>query len=300
LILYSSVHDNWKYSCWNERYSIAKELAMKKIMKRLGIVLGWLFGLSLLAGLILYPIGMKKFTRVYSDIKVKSINIPTDAEAVIRGKHIATIWGCTKCHGDDLSGKFYVDNLFLGRIPASNLTSGEGGIAQAYTDIDWVRAIRHGVMPNGQGEILMYNYSMMSDQDLGDLIAYLKQIPPVNTSYPPIWYGLFIPIAPEVGVSVFTPAAEKMDHDAPPQVGPELGATVEYGKYLSTICFQCHSARFGSKLVGWTQEDFKRAVQSGMLPNGEQISRAMPPKIFGALTDTELTALWLYLTTSQP
>ena len=273
---------------------------MKKIMKRMWIAFGWLFGLSLLAGLVLYPIGMKKFTRVYPDIKVETIHIPADADAIARGKHIATIWGCTKCHGEDLSGMFYVDNFFLGSIPASNLTSGEGGVAQSYTDIDWVRAIRHGVMPDGQGEILMYNYSTMSDQDLGDLIAYLKQIPSVNANYPPIRYGLFIPIAPEVGISIFTPVAEKIDHKAPRQADPEPCATVEYGKYLSAICFQCHSARFGAKLKDWTQEDFNRAVRSGILPDGEQISRAMSPKIFGEITDTELTALWLYLTDVQP
>ena len=273
---------------------------MKKIMKRTGIVLGWFFGLFLLAGLVLYPIGMKKFTRVYPNIKVETINIPTDAEAIARGKHIATIWGCKKCHGEDLSGMFYVDNLFLGSIPASNLTSGEGGIATSYTDIDWVRAIRHGVMPDGRGEILMYNYSTMSDQDLGDLIAYLKQLPPVDASYPPISYGLFIPIAPEVGISIFTPFAEKINHEAPHQADPEPGATVEYGKYLSVICFQCHSSRFGAKLEDWTQEDFKRTVQSGITPAGEPISRAMSPKIFGEMTDTELTALWLSLTETQP
>lgn len=192
----------------------------------------------------------------------------------------------------------FVDNPFLGTISASNLTSGEGGIAKSYTDIDWVRAIRHGVMPDGQAEIFMYNYSTLSDQDLGDLIAYLKQVSPVDTNYLPIQYGLVIPIATAVGM--FTPAVEQIDHEVSRRADPELGTTVEYGKYLSAICLQCHSARLGTKLENWTQEDFNRAVRSGILPNGRQLSPAMSPKIFGEMTDTELTALWLYFTDARP
>ena len=63
------------------------------------------------------------------------------------------------------------DDPFLGTIPASNLTSGKGGIAKSYSDADWIRAIRHGVKPDSRVEILMYDYSTMSDRDLGALIA---------------------------------------------------------------------------------------------------------------------------------
>ncbi len=135
-------------------------------------------GLVLLAGLALYFTGIKKLTQTYPNLSVETVNIPTDPEAIIRGQHIAIIWSCTKCHGDDLGGQLIDNSAFSGTISATNLTSGSSGIASRYTEADWIRAIRHGVKPNGQVEILMNNYSTMSDQDLGDLLAYLKQLPP--------------------------------------------------------------------------------------------------------------------------
>lgn len=273
---------------------------MKKILKWTTIAFLVLIGLTLLASVALYSIGMEKLTRSYPNILVKTVSIPTDSNAVARGKHIATIWACTKCHGANLSGSLMtndpIEGTFpiLGTIPASNLTSGKGGIAQSYTNADWVRAIRHGVKPDGRVEIFMYDYSTMSDRDLGDLIAYLKQIPPANSDYPEKNYGPILPVAPAIGI--FTPVAELIDHGAPRAAEPVPSVTKEYGKYLSSLCGDCHGTSLVAPLRGkWKQEDFVRAVRTGVLPNGRPIGPAMPSSIYGELNDTELTALWLYL-----
>jgi mono/diheme cytochrome c family protein len=238
----------------------------------------------------LYAIGRQTLTKSYPNIPVETIEIPTDAAAIARGEHIAVTWSCTYCHGEDLSGTLMEDNSFMGTIPATNLTSGEGGVGASYTDPDWVRAIRHGVKPDGRGEVMMSNYYSMSDQDLGDLIAYLKQIPPVASSLPAMRIGTILPLAPAVGYLV--PAAEQIDHHAPRPAHPEPGATIEYGSYLSTICMGCHSSNLGSKFEGWSQEDFVRMMQTGVLPNGEQLGTGMP--LYPEMNETELTALWLY------
>src|SRR5512136_1811032 len=113
----------------------------------------------------------EKLSQSYPDIPVETVEIPTDADAVARGRHIATIWVCTKCHGENLGGILLANDPIVRTIPASNLTAGRRGIAESSTDTDWIRAIRHGVKPNGQVEIFMYDYySTMSDRDLGDLI----------------------------------------------------------------------------------------------------------------------------------
>lgn len=277
---------------------------MKRILKWTGIVLGGLIGMTLLAGLALYPVGMRKLTRTYPNIAVETVNIPTGADAVARGRHIATIWACTKCHGADLSGTLITNDPIegtipiLGTIPASNLTSGKGGIAKSYTDTDWVRAIRHGVKPDSRVEIFMYDYSIMSDQDLGDLIAYLKQIPPVDTSFPEMRYGPLVPIVSEVGL--FTPAAEQINHGAPRPAEAAPGATKEYGGYLSAICAGCHGKSIARVLEKWNQEDFIRAFQTGVLPNGKHLGPTMSSKTFSEMNDMELTALWLYFQSSPP
>jgi len=276
---------------------------MKKFFKWTGIVLGWLIVLMLLAGLVMYPIGMKKITRTYPNITVESVNIPTDADAISRGKHVSVIWACTKCHGEDLSGRLLTNDPVegtiptFGAIPAPNLTSGDGGIGQSYTDTDWVRAIRHGIKANDQAEIYMY-VSTISDQDIGDLLAYLKQIPPVDSDLPSVSYGPLIPILPELGI--FTPAAELIDHNAPHLEEPAPGATLEYGKYLSAICAQCHGNGISNAVKNWKQEDFIRTFNSGVLPDGRQLGSTMSSKTFNEMNDTELTALWLYFTSARP
>jgi cytochrome c553 len=272
---------------------------MKKIMKWTGIVFGVLIGLAFLAGVALYPSGMKKLTKSYPGIPVETVNIPTGADAVARGRHIATVWACTKCHGENFGGMLLADDPFIGTIPASNLTAGKGGIAKSYTDTDWIRAIRHGVKPDSRVEIFMYSYyATMSDQDLGDLIAFLKQIPPVNSDYPERHFGPILAVAPAVGL--FSPAAGLIDHSAARPTDPAEGATIEYGKYLSSICLECHSKNLADKLEGWKPDDFTRAIKTGLLPDGRQLGPAMPLKTFSEMNDTELAALWLYFMDPRP
>ncbi len=273
---------------------------MKRILKWGVIVFVAISGLVLLASVALYSTGMEKLTRSLPNIPVETVSIPTDSDAVARGKHIATIWACAKCHGANLGGSLItsdpIDGIvpLFGSIPASNLTSGKGGIARSYTDADWVRAIRHGVKPNGRVEVLIYDYSAISDRDLESLIAYLKQIPPTDSGYADSNYGPLITIA--VALGTFTPVAELMDHGARHMADPVPSATKEYGKYVAALCADCHGTNLVPPLQGnWKQEEFVRAVRTGALPNGKQIGPAMPSSTYGEMNDTELTALGLYL-----
>ena len=277
---------------------------MKKLFRWTSLVLGGLLMLTAIAGLDLYSAGMKKLSRTYALLPVASIHIPTDADAVARGKHVATIWACTRCHGEDLSGAMITNDPLSGMVPllgtisAPNLTSGKGGIATSYTDTDWVRAIRQGVMPDGHVEDLMFDYSTMSDQDLGDVITYLKQIPPVDTNYPETNYGYLLPVLSNI--SLLTPAAEKNDHGASHPVDAAPDATVEYGQYLATICASCHGNGIGNTVNKWKQQDFIHTFQTGVLSDGKQFGPTMSSNTFREMNDTELNALWLYFTSDQP
>jgi mono/diheme cytochrome c family protein len=132
---------------------------------------------------------------------------------------------------------------------------------------------------------------------LGSLIAYLKQIPAVDAEYPTTRYGLFAPLAPAVGL--YTPAAELIDHGALRPADPAQGATIEYGQYLFAVCAECHSTRLAGKLAEWTQTDFDRALQTRALPDGKKQLPVSHLKTYGEMTDTELSALWLYLQSIQ-
>ena len=277
---------------------------MKKLIKRTALVLGGLFVLITIVGLALYSAGMKKLNQTYTVLPVETVHIPTDAESVARGKHIATIWACTRCHGEDLSGMLIKNDPLSGMVPlmgtisAPNLTSGKGGVAASYTDMDWIRAIRHGVMPEGTGEVLMFNYSTMSDQDLGDLIAYLKQIPPVDTNYPERSYGYLLPVLSNI--SLLTPAAERINHVVTRPANVTPGATVEYGQYLSAVCTACHGNGIGSVVKNWKQDEFIQTFHTGILSDGRQFGPTMSSNTFRELNDRELNALWLCFTNPKP
>ena len=171
---------------------------MTSIVKWTGIALAVLFGLTLAAGLALYPVGMEQLTRTYPDIPDDALDIPGDSEAVARGRHVATIWACAMCHGADLSGTMLTDDWFQGTVPAANLTAGKGGIGGSYADADWIRAIRHGVKPDRHVEVWMNDYSSLSDQDLGALIAYhiwcrqlMVKLRQGNNAHSQRWYRFF-------------------------------------------------------------------------------------------------------------
>jgi len=279
-------------------------MTMKNFIKWTAIVFGGLFVLIAISGLMLYPMGLKKLNQTYPNLAVETVEIPTDVDGITRGKHIATIWACTRCHGEDLSGmRIENDPLsgsvpLLGTISAPNLTAGKGGVASSYTDTDWVRAIRHGVTPEGEGEILMFDYSIMSDRDLGDLIAYLKQLTSVDTNYPEMNDGPILPIVAAAGL--LPPAATTIDHSTPHSANLTPDATVEYGRYLSVICISCHSNSVGNVVKNWKQDEFIQTFNSGFLPDGKQFGPTMSSNTFREMTDTELTALWLYFTNSKP
>jgi hypothetical protein len=145
----------------------------------------------------------------------------------------------------------------------------------------------------------MYDYfSAMSDQDLGDLIAYLKQIPLVDSDIPAMHYGPIIPIFPALGM--LKPAAELIDHSAPRPADTIPGATKEYGKYLSAICTGCHGNGIGNVVKKWKQEEFIHTFNTGVLPDAKQLGPTMSSDTFRKMNDMELTALWLYFTNDQP
>jgi cytochrome c553 len=111
--------------------------------------------------------------------------------------------------------------------------------------------------------------------------------------------GVMLPVGSALGFEI--PAAERIDHNARRLASIAPSATIEYGKYLSAVCTECHQAEnIGKAVNDWSQGDFIHAFQTGTRSNGEQISSAMRTKTFSELNETELSALWLYFRSLQP
>ena len=289
---------------------------MKKLLQWMGIVLTALIGLVILAVVIVFAVSNSRVNATY-DIEVEPMEISTREDVLERGKHVATVRGCSDCHTENLAGGTLIDDPAIGQINPTNLTSGQGGIGSTYTDEDWVRAIRHGVGPDRKPLIFMpsHEFYFLSDRDLGALIAYLKSVPPVDNQPPEITIGPLGRVLFLAGQFDLVPA-EKVDHDGRRPVAPEPGLTVEYGQYMAVGCTGCHGPGFsggpipgvppewpeaanitpGGELANWTEQEFIDTLRNGLTPSGKQLNpEYMPWPTFGQMTDDELRAMWLYL-----
>jgi mono/diheme cytochrome c family protein len=287
----------------------------KTILRWLAVIFGVIFGLAILSLAAVYYITEERINRVYP-IPHDNLVIPTDPEAIKRGEHLVITMGlCSECHGPDLSGDVFDDGPMVGRLAVPNLTSGEGGIGQEYSDLDWVNAIRHGLGQDGKSLLFMQSnfYQRLSGEDLAAMIAYLKAIPPVNKAIPEIQLG---PMSRWILLQdpTLLPASV-IDHSQPPPAKPEAGVTLEFGSYMANVCTACHGADLagggelgsglnltpGGKLGIWTEEDFISTLRTGVKPDGTKLDPMMMPyPLIGQMTDVELRAVWLYLSTLPP
>lgn len=275
-----------------------------------------LVALLLVALIGVYFISEQRVNRSYQ-VQAPAIPIPTDAEAIAEGQRLFTVRGCLDCHKENGAGGILIDDPLLGRVSAANLTAGQGGVGGIYKDVDWVRAIRHGVGPDGKPLLIMpsQEFNGINDTDTGAIIAYLKSLPPVDTEMPVDKLGPLGRILLVANAIPIIPA-EVIDHTVrPAAIEPDV--TVEYGEYLGQTCKGCHGLTLsGGPIPGvpaeppypanltpheatglgsWTEADFIRALREGERPDGSAIDPQMPWKAFGQMTDTELKALWLYL-----
>jgi mono/diheme cytochrome c family protein len=285
-----------------------------KIWKRLLLLLGGLVTIILFVLTGLYVIAESRFNKTYV-ISAKPITISTSAESVAIGRHWAEVH-CQSCHGEDLGGGPFFEDPALGYVDAPNLTPGKGGIGNAYTDADWVHAIRHGVLPNGKSVFLMpsNDFYFANDQALAGMIAYMKTLPPIDRETRPRSLTPLAKVLFQLGVLGDLLRAETIPHTVRPPAPPEE-VTVEYGEYLTNAhgCKACHGSNLaggqppepgapyapnltlGGELIGWDEDDFFTAMREGLTPGGRQLSPAMPWKGLGKLTDEDLKAIWLYL-----
>lgn len=298
---------------------------MRKVLRLIGFAILGVLGIALIGAIAVYIVSERRINQLYT-IEAAELVIPTGAEAVDRGKYLSeAITKCADCHGEGLGGQVFIDDPALGRLVASNLTAGAGGIGGSYTDADWVRSIRHGVGPDGKPLLFMPSdeFNSLSDDDLGALIAYVKSLPPKDSDLPgnsvgPLGRVLFL-----AGQLPLVPA-EMIDHTAERAAAPARGATKEYGKYLADTggCVGCHGPGFsGGPIPGtppewppaqnitpnretglgtWTIADFEIALRTGKRPDGSAISEYMPWKATAKMSDEDLEALWLYLQSVPP
>lgn len=290
---------------------------MKKVFKWIGILLGSLVGLVLVAGVVLFLVGNARFNKTY-DFPPSNITIPTDEASIEYGRHRAEIL-CEGCHGADLGG---IENWFnaapLGTIDAANLTSGKGGfVFEAKSDEDFVRAIRHGIDTEGKPLFMpaVVSTSLLSDEDLGAIIAYVKSVPPIDRVTNGQNLTPLAKIMLAAGMLGELPV-ESVNH-AKQVTAPEKSVNVAYGEYLvdTNDCRICHGSNLnggpfpdptitkispnltpGGEVAFWSEDEFVNTIRTGITPSGYELDNDfMAWKNYRNMTDVELKAIYMYL-----
>lgn len=291
-----------------------------KALKWIGSIVGGLIVLFALVAMAGAMMGDKKLTQSF-DYTPENLTIPTDTEAVARGQALVEhLMLCADCHGPDLGGQeFFKPEDGAGTLWAPNLTQGNGGIGSAYTDADWVRALRHGIRPNGEVLLIMPSeiYTHVALEDMANIIAYLKSLPPVDRTIPQRDLAFMPKVMLGLGAipaEEFLPA-HHIDHAAIPPAAPARGVTVAYGQYMALVCSACHGDDLagmpadpdsgsiaapnltpGGELANWTEADFLTTLRTGVTPGGENLDpMQMPWQRLGGADVEDLQAIWMYL-----
>jgi mono/diheme cytochrome c family protein len=237
-------------------------------------------------------------------VSVEPVTIAATAEVIARGQRVAVLRGCHDCHGARLEGKIFFEEGWT-RIVAPNLTV----IARSYSDTDLVRAIRHGVKPDGRSVSIMPSSMLyqLSDADCASLIAYLRSVPAASDAWPTSRMGLVARYYMLRGI--WPLEADVIDHSAS-RVAAQSSEASARGRYLArTMCPECH----GLKLEGiadpfeptpdlalvhtYTRADFGTLMRTGVALGGRQLALMHEAAIgrFAHLNDSEVSDLYAYL-----
>ncbi len=318
---------------------------MKKLLKILGVLIVLLvvigLGVYLWAGITLNRLRAQTFETHSADFPIPfpvdaaeaaamgltgdATNALAQQRAVERGKHLVTSrYTCIACHGENFGGGVMVDAFPIGRLLGPNLTLGTGSRTANFQPRDWDRIVRHGVLKDGRPAVMPSDdFQFMSDQELSDIVSYIRSLPPVNNTVPASTFGPLGRILVATGRMKFS-ASVIPSHMSPHMVRPpEATASAEFGKHLASVCLGCHGPDLSggpitggdpswpparnltpdaTGLKGWTYDQFVTALVKSRRPDGTALREPMTFLApFGQnMTETERQALWAYLQSLPP
>lgn len=250
----------------------------------------------------LYTVSERMLARVY-DVPLSGFVAQSDAALLADGERLARISGCIGCHGEAMEGAVFLDDPWLARIVAPDLTR----VALEYSDAELERVIRKGVRRDARSVWVMPSpmFSYLSDDDLGAIIAYMRSVAPLGGPATEFALGPLGRIGVVVGQ--FPPLAEEVDPDVHP-TAPNRDDPMAFGHYLAmTACSECHGARLNGApdgstppltvAAGYGPDAFRRLMKDGIAIGERElglmtnVSRGR----FSHFTDAELDSLHTYL-----
>jgi mono/diheme cytochrome c family protein len=256
-----------------------------------------------------------------------------------RGEYVFHLAGGCGCHTDFknkgafLAGGRGIQTPF-GVVYATNITPDRATGLGAWSEADFTRAMTQGVRRDGEPLFPVFPYTSfnrMDAQDLKDLWAYLRTVPPVKQDNrphelrPP--FGLRSSLGPWKAL-YFKPAPFARD--------PSASDRVNRGAYIVQAlahCAECHTPRtamgalnpgmaFAGSLAGpegdpvpnvtpdrktgigvWTPAELTEFLQTGMRPAGDKVQGLMREIIqdgYARTAAADQEAVAAYLKTLKP
>ncbi|MGH7726298.1 MAG: c-type cytochrome [Candidatus Eiseniibacteriota bacterium] len=284
-----------------------------KLLRRIGIALGVLVVLIVVAAIVLYMIGGNTLRQKHTQ-DVAGIDIPDDSLSIAEGRRYAQMFACTVCHDAQLQGSVMIDDPVFGRMVAPHIGPGAGSVTASYEPEDWVRAIRHGIGSNGRPLVIMpssYYTRLMAPEDLGRIVAAIRNGQAVD--HDPGKSSLRLAQV-LLGAGVFKTEYASIDHAADPPAKPDPTDTLGTGRYVGGICTVCHGPTLmgnkefggpplvrGSVMDTYDEEAFRNLFRTGQARNGRKLDEeAMPWKELGQMTEGEMHAVWTWIRTVPP
>jgi mono/diheme cytochrome c family protein len=257
-----------------------------------------------------------------------------------RGAYLVnTIAACGRCHTPRdaqgrpigamaLAGGFAFDDGVIGHVVGPNITPDrETGIGK-WTEAQIITALRNGTRPDGSiigAPMPVDTYRQLSDRDAAAIAKYLHGITPIRHAVARTQY--------KTPPSPHDPAESHVEE-------PPRQDKLVYGAYLAATvghCIGCHTplrqdgtsldrrlayaggremADFGDVrkrtvsrnitpdpedgIGNWSDNDIKRAITTGIRPDGTRLARTMPYEWYAGLRPADLDALVAFLRTVKP
>ena len=273
---------------------------MKHLFKWIGIGLGSLLGIAVIAAIFVWVAGGRITGRTYEMPDTTFVADPAAAD-IEEGRRLAILRGCFDgCHGDKLGGAVFVDDLVFGKFVAPDLTRAFRDMSDKELD----SVIRHGVRRDGKSTMLMPSASFhhLRDEDLNNIAAFIRSQdlsdgPELDAR--PRLVARFMVLR-----GIFLPQAQQVRDTA-----PWLSADDTEGRYLTlTVCAECHGMDlkgyedFSPGLVAavaYSRESFTKLMREGVAIGDRDLGlmSEMAKKRFTSFTDAEVDSLYEYLQT---
>lgn len=229
------------------------------------------------------------------------------AGAVAHGERLARVLGCRGCHGDDLTGRPWIEDSEVAILFTSNLTRA----VPAYSDAALAQTIRNGARPDGSPlwDMPSSLFTDLADADMAALIAYLRTVPPSGQTHPRIVIGPEGRREIEAGTIRPEPAVVQSSRGKGP---PPLDGRHDWARYMiRATCSECHGLDLAGHegregrpgppdlLVagGYSREQLRHLLRTGAPPDGRRLGLMadVARGRFAHMTPREIDAIYDYL-----